>query len=187
MAVIIQNTIKDCGKPGEVEGPYLASCIYEYVQFVDCSAGKTTTNLSRGMDENAYGTMETYSQGTQMKGMGTHTFNKGDIKGTPYSLPIFIGLLGGEWHDYFLEVPPWKGGAQYVNTPQWHLAQNHNHLKFKHRWPMLKYIYKEEKWISKEEYEAGWRCPAQPVAPDGTYLPSMSTQQLVEAGVTCPN
>lgn len=187
MAIIPRNNIKNCGKPENVEGPYLASCVYEFIMFVDCSAGGTTADLRRFMDRNAKGTVLSYTLGAPMI-LGSRSLSFTDILGTPVSRPISMGLITSQWDDYFLGIPPWVGGGgpELVNTPKWHLAQSHNNLFKKHRWPMMKYIYREDTFITKEELDQGWRCPSSPMAADGTYLPGMSSQDMVNIGIQCP-
>lgn len=194
MAEIYRPNIKNCGEPGNVTGPYLGSCIYEFALFIDCSAGGTTPNKTQFMDTNCKGKINTYAAGAPMNSMYTHTFSFVDIEGTPYSNPIFMGLMSEDWMAYFLDIPPWRGGSRFVSTlsnkKKWQPANTHSHFKFKHRFILMKYLYREDHWITPELLESTgghWSCPQQPVAKDGTYLPGPTAADLTAVGVTCPN
>lgn len=179
MAENKKNTIKNCGEPGgDPGGPYLAECIYEYIVFMDCSNDNTYSDPAISMGIETAGTVLTYaSGGPDGGGMYTHSFNDTFIRGTPYSVPIFMGLMSGEWHEWFFQ------NGRHLLDSTWQNAQMHNLLPFKHRYKMAKYFMSKKTWITQEDVDQNWRCK---IVPDQTSLPQVTVQDWARMGFECP-
>jgi hypothetical protein len=186
MAEILKRTIKECKRPeDQVWGT--AYCKYEYVAFLDCSAGSlTAADTSIGMVE-AQGTIKTYNIA------GKHTFQEGEIIGTPYSKPIFMGLMSQEWSEEFdkeenkkyLNVP-WES----ENNPGWVFADQHNFFDKQHRFHLAKYIINVPHVLADVDLknpetgeEVDWACPP---TPEDFEPPMITHADWTRLGYTCP-
>jgi hypothetical protein len=126
-----------------------------------------------------------YKEGTPPDdAAGRSAWKPEQILGTPYSKAYLLGLVGSDWHDFFLNIPPWFG-AKFVNTPNWLNAQTHNFFPWKHRYKLLKWLYKETWEISEEEMKEGWTCPEYPEA-NPAPVPEVDPIALAKAGIKCP-
>ena len=181
MAEFRQNTIENCGEPEDPGGPYLAECYYEYVAFLDCSSDGTYSDPEIDMGKEAYGVISTYSAGgREMFGdtLGQKGFSPYEIKGTPYSEPIFVGLMSTDWHNWFFD-----NGRHFFNG-EWHYAQNHNHFDYNFRYKMAKFFVRTKTWVTQEMLDNGWRCT--PTPEDGSFPPAVTRDDWIRMGAECP-
>jgi len=158
MAIFEENEIKNCGEPPDPEGPFQCECFYEYAAFMDCSSDGTYVSLKDPMGKDATGYIGTYTANgpsAQPYTNGRYDFAYGDIVGTPYSKPHFLGLVSTDWHDYF------DKNRKYVDK-EWWQDQPKNMFLYNYRYKLAKYIYLEEHWIDAEQLNQGWRCPDKP-------------------------